>query len=320
MKYNILIADDVEMFRKLVRTSLKGIDHLNFYDASDGCQALECVYNEEIDLIMLDLFMPFKDGFTILKELKSMDEYKEIPVLVLSADDNIESIQKALELGAYDYFIKNVSIEQMKVVFPIKVKNALKSFEQYKSLLKMNNELNDEMQRIEYISFHDSLTGLYNRRFFDEELSRLEKDISRSIPLSIFSIDVDGLKKINDVLGHKAGDETLRIASEIISNSFRKIDIVARVGGDEFCIILPKTSKEMAAKRKFRIIKNINLYNMQEPAIPISMSIGVATCVESNGSIYETYQKADGNMYRQKKSKKNAIKEVGAIAGKRGSY
>ena len=161
--------------------------------------------------------------------------------------------------------------------------------------------LREREKRFKYISFHDGLTGLYNRTFFEEQISLLDKNLPRLSPLSIISIDVDGLKLINDTFGHKAGDDLLVAVSELVSKPFRNIDIIARIGGDEFCVILPGVATQMATEKREEIIQLVDKYNSKNPTIPMSISIGMATSQGLKGeSIYDIYQKADDNMYGYK--------------------
>ena len=167
-------------------------------------------------------------------------------------------------------------------------------------------KLLESEERFRYMSFHDSLTGLYNRAFFEEEMCRLNKDLTRA-PLSIICIDLDGLKIVNDTFGHKAGDELLKDASEIISSCFRKTDIVSRIGGDEFCILLPGVDGRIANKKKEELISMISRYNSRSPLLPLSMSIGVATTQSIEGeNIYDIYQRADDDMYKYKISQSDS--------------
>jgi diguanylate cyclase (GGDEF)-like protein/PAS domain S-box-containing protein len=131
---------------------------------------------------------------------------------------------------------------------------------------KMEMMLQEREEHFKYMSFHDNLTGLYNRAYLAQELARLGKDLSRSTPISIISIDIDGLKLINDALGHKVGDELLIMAAKIISMPFRKIDMIARIGGDEFSIILPGTDYQAALVKKAEIVKLTDKHNDEKPS------------------------------------------------------
>jgi len=150
-----------------------------------------------------------------------------------------------------------------------------------------------------FIGIHDSLTKLYNRTFFEEELSRLEK--SRLFPVSIFMIDLDELKAINDTHGHAAGDEMLRRTTRVLLESFRSEDMVARIGGDEFVVILPKTNEEDAQFALKRVNHFLELNNKNNSNV-LKISVGMATC-DQQGSLESTVKQADDRMYLDKRSK-----------------
>ncbi|MFW5790500.1 MAG: HD domain-containing phosphohydrolase [Bacillota bacterium] len=157
-------------------------------------------------------------------------------------------------------------------------------------------------KQIRYISYHDSLTGCYNRTFLEEEIARL--DTERQLPISIILADINGLKIINDSYGHLEGDELLIKAAELIKKSTRKEDLVTRWGGDEFVIMLPQTDKEAAQK----IYNRIKLECDLETGIPISLGLGLATKDKSVQDIYEIIRQADMNMYRNKLLERNSSK------------
>ena len=174
---------------------------------------------------------------------------------------------------------------------------------------KMQKALQESKERFEYKSFHDGLTGLYNRDYFSEQMAHLGKDLARVAPVSIICIDIDGLKIINDTLGHKVGDDLLISAAKLISACFREVDVIARIGGDEFCAILPGVDQRAALARKARISRHVGAYNRGAPAVPINMSVGVSTSRDVEGeTIYDIYQRADENMYQYKLIQANSQK------------
>lgn len=147
MGYNILIVDDVFINRKLMKSVLKNsIENITFFDAEDGFEAMDIISSLNIDLVILDLMLPGKDGYEVLNDIKTNNAYKEIPVIVTTAIDNMESIQKTLELGAMDYFTKPLAMEEIKVILPLKVRNALKYYEQRKLLIQMNEQMKQELK------------------------------------------------------------------------------------------------------------------------------------------------------------------------------
>jgi diguanylate cyclase (GGDEF)-like protein/PAS domain S-box-containing protein len=154
------------------------------------------------------------------------------------------------------------------------------------------------IQQIEYLSYHDFLTGLYNRRFFEEELKRL--DTARNLPLTIIMGDVNGLKLINDSFGHAAGDELLKCAAETITNGCRADDIVARFGGDEFVILLPKTDTIEAEIILKRIQNKVS--GQMVGAVTLSISFGFDTKRNKEEDIQVIFRNAEDQLYRHKLS------------------
>ncbi len=163
----------------------------------------------------------------------------------------------------------------------------------------------EKRAEIEYNSFHDALTGLYNRRFFEEELVRL--DTERNLPLSVIIGDLDGLKLTNDIFGHEAGDELIKKVSEIFKKVCRADDIIARWGGDEFAILLPKTEKKDAQKLSERIKDSFSKEKIK--SIQGNVSLGVATKHQVEEKIEAIIASAEDNMYMKKTLNRGKKKE-----------
>lgn len=155
-------------------------------------------------------------------------------------------------------------------------------------------------EELKYLTLHDPMTGLYNRRYFEEELRRM--DIRRHGPITIISCDVDGLKLVNDTLGHQKGDELIKAAALVIKRPFRSCDVVARIGGDEFSVILPFTNEEIGRKAEKRILDSLEDFNKENPEIPLSLSVGVATST-SETTLEKLFHESDNAMYRHKASR-----------------
>ncbi len=157
-------------------------------------------------------------------------------------------------------------------------------------------------EKLRYFSMHDALTGLYNRAYFQEELLRLSK--SREYPITILSIDVDGLKPINDNLGHIMGDTLLKACGEVLRKSIRSSDLAARLGGDEFAIVLPRSDTSIGQKIADRIQILIENYNRKHSELPLRISIGIATAKSDKKPLKEIYKQADDLMYKNKEIRK----------------
>lgn len=151
---------------------------------------------------------------------------------------------------------------------------------------------------LRFLSLHDSLTGLYSRNYFEEEMRRL--DCGRDYPVTIILTDVDGLKIVNDSLGHRRGDEMLKTYAGVLRATFRRSDVVARVGGDEFAVILPHTDAETAHRLSTRLVENISHAVRTPSGVPIGVSVGSATAEDGSVKLADALHRADRAMYRDK--------------------
>lgn len=158
-----------------------------------------------------------------------------------------------------------------------------------------------------YLSRHDKLTGLYNRAFYEEELTRLQD--CRAYPISIISADLDCLKLINDSIGHQRGDDLIKACARVLKEPLGKADFMARVGGDEFIGVLPWTGEERAQEIVARIREAIAKHNRDYCQLPLSISIGFATCLNEEQRIADTIKQADNIMYRNKLNNSAKTKE-----------
>ncbi|MFW5979332.1 MAG: HD-GYP domain-containing protein [Halanaerobium sp.] len=172
--------------------------------------------------------------------------------------------------------------------------------------------------KIKELSYYDSLTGLYNRRFLEAELKRL--DTKRQLPISIIMADLNGLKIINDSYGHKKGDEMLKKAAQVLKNSLREEDILARQGGDEFIILLPRTDQKASAEIMQRIQEKTE--KVTDLELPLSIALGQAVKESPKEDINETIKRADNQMYENKLSESRSSKSnivqglINALAAK----
>lgn len=283
MASNIMIVDDSLFDRVIIKQVLKSrLPNINVFEATDGVNLNEKLVLNNIHMCILDIIMPNKDGFQTLKDMKEDPCVMDIPVIVYTGLDDSKAIEKALLLGAYDYFSKPLSEEVMKISLPLKVKNAIQ-------LMKRNQE-------ISYLSYHDVLTGLYNRRAYEEKIEVLNKEIS--LPISVIMADVNGLKLMNDTFGHNKGDILLKKSASIIKNACKEDALVARWGGDEFIILLPNTKKEKATNLVNKIKELCKAENIN--GINISISFGIATKNSTKEYISKILKSAEDSMYTNK--------------------
>jgi diguanylate cyclase (GGDEF)-like protein len=160
------------------------------------------------------------------------------------------------------------------------------------------SRLKENEQKLRFLSYHDPLTGLYNRHFFEQKMHELDGSHQMA---AIILCDVDGLKVVNDTMGHATGDKLLVTTAGIIARSFRKQDIIARIGGDEFAVLLTDVDLATVQRGMRRIAGAVNRYNNQAGEhIPLSLSTGMAYNLHSPVKAWELFKEADNNMYRKK--------------------
>lgn len=283
MSGNILIIDNSLIERKMIGQVIKErLNDVNIFETDDGLDISNKFLENNINACILDIMMPTKDGFEVLKEIKEDFNLMDIPVIVCTGISDKQAIEKALSLGAYDYFSKPLSEEEMKIYLPLKIKNAI-------NLMRRKEE-------IIYLSYHDQLTGLYNRRFLKEELKRL--DAKRNFPLAIVMGDLNGLKLINDSFGHVMGDELIKRVAKVLKSGCRADDVVARLSGDEFVIVLPKTG-DFEAKQIINRIEKL-LESETVGSLNVSISFGHGCKHNEEEKIDDVFKMAEDRMYEKK--------------------
>lgn len=197
----------------------------------------------------------------------------------------------------YEYKSRLEERYTLRTLSPIFEENS-KTIKYVTVVSKDITDLKKTEERLKYLSLHDPLTGLYNRAYFEEEIHRL--DNSRFELVGLIVCDIDGLKLINDSLGHNKGDDLLMAASQVIRESFREGDVVARVGGDEFAILLPNSPRSKVENICQRIKRAVQAYSKRNALLPLSIATGFAIRSGPNQSMAELYREADNNMYKEK--------------------
>jgi len=263
-KERILIVDDELTNIKLLGATLKAHYQVSF--ATNGQAALRIAQsNSPPDLILLDIMMPDMDGYAVCRQLKSDKLTQHIPVVFITAMSEVADETRGLELGAVDYIIKP---------FSMAIVNAR---------VRTHLELKRHRDMLEKLSAIDGLTGIANRRRFDEYLeSEWRKSLRDRSRISLAMIDIDYFKRYNDWLGHLAGDACLKqIANAIAESCRRPADLCARYGGEEFAIVLPQTDSHGAMHVATAVHSNISLLKVAHERSPIcplvTVSIGIST-------------------------------------------
>lgn len=234
-----------------------------------------------------------------LSDIKDLDQWFEAAFPEVKKRNEIySSFKNKLASGEHYNRVSEIRTKSGKNIFVEFRVNPIENNYLLVNLVDVSRRVEREKE-IEYLSYHDSLTELYNRRYFENEMERL--DASRRYPVSIIIGDLDKLKTVNDNHGHLLGDEYLKKSADILNDLLRTEDIIARIGGDEFAILLPETGKEETSLICRRIIKEFEKYNSANDfPVDFKISLGCATAEENNKALFEIYNQADKNMYKNK--------------------
>jgi diguanylate cyclase (GGDEF)-like protein len=229
-------------------------------------------------------------------ELKEFENTRAIVGFPIFADSKVYGVLQV----EFQHIDRQFSAEEVELLdrFARLASIALDNALLYKRSLTEIQERQIVEDQLKHMALHDGLTNLYNRSYFEEELHRQE--IRRSGSVGIIVCDVDGLKLVNDTLGHAAGDKLLIAVADILRQSFRDSDVVARIGGDEFAILLPNTLPEIIEKGLGRIRASITQTNNNSEKSMISISIGWAISASPAELLSDAFKEADTNMYREK--------------------
>ena len=296
---SLLIIDDDKMNLKLL-SNLLSPDY-TIYTATNGASGIRIAKEYLPDLILLDILMPEMDGYQTLAEIKNNEETRKIPVIFITGLDSEKDEEKGLSFDAADYITKpfRAMIVKLRVQNQIQIVNHLRT--------------------IEYLSLHDHLTRIPNRRSFDE---RLHMEWSNAIrehkPLSILMIDLDNFKKLNDTYGHQQGDIVLQMTAKIFPRELKRPrDFVARWGGEEFAVLLPDTPISAALEIAERIraeVQDAQFPCADGSALRITISVGVNSRMPVQGDLPEQFlSDADSALYAAKLSGKNRAHSFSAL-------
>lgn len=256
----ILVIDDSPEIHALVRVRLKN-EPVAIVSAFDGNSGIERVRAERPDLILLDVEMPDRDGFSVCAELKEDPATMNIPIIFLTGSASTADKIRGLELGASDYVTKPFDPAELRA----RVRASLRT--------------RRLMELLAQRALIDGLTGLHNRVYLDAQLSvTLAASRKTGKPLACVMADVDHFKRINDTYGHSFGDEVLRQIAAVLSGFCRPGDVVCRYGGEEFTLLLPNTSARaaVAVAERLRIAVEGTEFRFHDTRVAVTCSFGVA--------------------------------------------
>jgi diguanylate cyclase (GGDEF)-like protein len=300
----ILLVEDDKLQGKTTKDYLESSGYKVIW-VENGKSAIKAVKTRDIDLIVLDFILPDMNGNEVCRWLKLNQDTKGIPIVMLTAQSSTTDKVASLTAGADDHLTKPYNEPELSArIYACMRTKALQD-----ELRTKNRQLEEVLSKVEVLAITDPLTQLCNRRHFESVIETEFASTARyKSPASCLMIDVDHFKSVNDAYGHRSGDTVLKELSQIIKNCLRKVDTVARWGGEEFVALLPRTKKEDAFRAASRILKSIADYKFPNIDKQVTVSIGIASipdpAIDTAEKLVDT---SDSAMYEAKEKGRNQI-------------
>lgn len=299
-KETLLIVDD----SKFQRTVLKEMLHDTFelIEVTSGEECLELMENNDndIDMVLLDLVMPGIDGFEVLRRRQNMDNFRNIPVTVLTTSGSDRFHTEAFELGADEFIVKPVDAK----IALTRINNILYARRRLQKLLK-------EQEKLIIKSQFDAMTNLYNKMTIEQKISDTLENDPENIH-ALMAIDIDNFKGVNDIFGHKMGDHIINVVAGVLSAQFDQKDYIGRIGGDEFVVFMREIeSKNDAFAKAKMLIETIKEKDGLTIPDNISISVGIAFSQKDDIHYSMLFERADKALYSAKEAGKGRFTEYG---------
>lgn len=297
---NILVIEDKDFEQEKIRETLTKDNH-HVMIAETGADAMEIIAKHDLDLFVVSLNLENEDGLRLSSHLKSSERARSVPILMIAEEDDMQRVVHGLDIGAHDYMMRPV--ERSELMARVRTQIRRKRFQER---LRSSYEISLSM------ALTDSLTGLHNRRYLEVHLEKLiEKNQTSRKSLAIFILDIDHFKKVNDTHGHGVGDQILQQFGDRLKGNLRSFDLVARLGGEEFVVILPDVTDDraqMVAERLRRAIAD-KPFACDTPSgcLEISTSIGAVIIRQRFHEVTSVLERADKALYEAKDAGRNCV-------------
>jgi diguanylate cyclase (GGDEF)-like protein len=288
-KFTVLVVDDEPDKRQLLKIAMEMAGY-SVHTANDGAEGLLAVESQQFDLIVTDVMMPRLDGYEMVKRIRANPNTRFIPVIIqTAAKSEAQDARRGSQVGAMGYITDPTDLDLLLA--------------RARTLLDFKNYLDS----CEEAAFTDHLTGLANRRRFERQL---EREVARTRryghPFCLLLLDVDHFKRVNDTYGHEGGDEALRRLGHVLQTGTRGVDTAARVGGEEFAVILTETDFAHGLEVAERLRQTVKETDIPE-ASRVTISIGLAEFSESMREGRELYATADAALYEAKRQGRDRV-------------
>jgi diguanylate cyclase (GGDEF)-like protein len=291
----ILVVDDNQDNIKMVSDMIKIIGHEPI-PAMNGYEALDILAQDRIPFAIVDWMMPEMDGIELIHRIRAQFSERYIYIIMLTARNRGDDIATGLESGADDYVSKPFPVREMRA----RINSGIR-------LIAMQEKLMNSLEQMENLATRDHLTKLYNRRRFSELATDALKTHNTA---SLFMLDLDHFKRVNDEYGHPTGDKVLRHVASICTEEVSKEGILGRYGGEEFIGLLPNFTKDQALvlTEGLRHAIEANPVQLSVDRLAVSASLGVATMnTRGQQSLTDLVRRADAALYRAKRAGRNRV-------------
>jgi two-component system cell cycle response regulator len=271
-----------------------------------SCAEAQSLLDENIELIIASLSMPDGDPLRLVAQWRANESYRQLPILLMAEETELTRLAKGLDLGANDYLIRPVERNELLARARTQVRRK-----------RLQDRLRENHRRSLSLALTDELTGLYNRRYvlahLNELLARGGKDDEQ---IAVLMLDIDHFKSVNDNYGHPAGDDILRELAARLLRQVRSVDLVARLGGEEFVAVMPETNlmDATAVAERLRVAVNAEPFTVKASGerLPVTISIGVAATDDADEGIDALLKRADDGLYAAKNGGRNRVVSVSA--------
>jgi two-component system, cell cycle response regulator len=276
-----------------------------------SCAAAQPNLDGEIDLVIASLTARDSDILRFVSQCRASDLFRQLPILLIAAESDLYRLAKGLDLGANDYLIRPVDRNELMARTNIQIRRR-----------RLQNRLDENYRRSLSLALTDELTGLYNRRYLlahlDELMVRVNGD---GIEAALLMVDIDHFKRVNDTRGHAAGDDVLRQIAARVVDSVRSVDLIARLGGEEFAVVMPETGLAVAAV----VADRLRLAVASEPFVlgaggeplRVTVSVGATAAIAGADDRDHLLKRADDALYAAKSAGRNRVVSLAPQAVRR---
>jgi two-component system cell cycle response regulator len=297
----VLLADDDPASAAGISETLAVCNHA-LTVATSGQEALALARSAPFDLVIVSLLVSDESGLRLCSQLRSQEDTRHVPVLLVVDEHDTARLAKGLDIGASDYLMRPIDRNELIARTRTQIRRR-----------RYQERLRQTYERSLSLALTDSLTGLYNRRYIMRHLDGLLQRAGETAkPISLLMFDVDRFKSVNDRFGHIAGDVVLQVVSRRVTGNLRTVDMVARIGGEEFVVVMPDTPADAALGVAERVRERIAADPVVIPGtadgVPITVSIGVATSdLDRSETVESLLTRADAALYRAKAAGRNQV-------------